>query len=88
VPQVPGTPGFPPTDKQALASAGLKHGTALIFVKVFDVATQTLRVVGHLHVDPSSAVKDALPAVCAVAGFPPETKLKVYEEVRAILLLS
>ncbi|ORZ36348.1 hypothetical protein BCR44DRAFT_51570 [Catenaria anguillulae PL171] len=77
---VDGTQLFPPSGP-ALAKAGLKAGTALLFVKVFDVATQTMRIVGHMHVDRNAVIKDSLPTVCTLAGLPVGTKLRVFEEV-------
>ncbi|KAI9219153.1 hypothetical protein BC828DRAFT_399081 [Blastocladiella britannica] len=77
-----GGPAFPPLPNSPdAARAGLKSGTALIFVKVFDVASQSLRVVGHMHVDVNAHIKDSLPTMRLLAGFPETARLLVFEEV-------
>jgi ubiquitin carboxyl-terminal hydrolase 7 len=47
-----------------------KNDTILIFLKVFDVESQTLRGVGHIHISKEKKVEDIVPLICKKMGWP------------------
>ncbi|RIA93955.1 ICP0-binding domain of ubiquitin-specific protease 7-domain-containing protein [Glomus cerebriforme] len=54
----------------------------LIFLKYFDPDKQTLEGLGHLYVQKFDKVGDYTRVLCEKKEFPPDTPLKIYEEIK------
>jgi ubiquitin carboxyl-terminal hydrolase 7 len=70
---------FPMEDKIKWASEHPDEPPIMIFVKHFDVSTQTLAGVGHFYVHKNMRVQDLVPMICEKTAVPAGTPLKVYE---------
>lgn len=70
---------FPEEEKKAWASENPEEQPIMIFVKQFDVSTQTLTGVGHFYVHKHMRVGDLVPMICERTQMPPNTPLKIYE---------
>jgi len=64
---------FPPTE-------GNSH--IMVFLKYFDPDTQTLEGLGHLYIQKFGKVGDYTRILCEKKEFPPDTPLKIYEEIK------
>ncbi|GES93025.1 cysteine proteinase [Rhizophagus clarus] len=53
----------------------------LIFLKYFNPNTQTLKGLCHLYVQKSGKIKDYINLFCEKENLPPNTPLKIYEEI-------
>ncbi|PKY58434.1 hypothetical protein RhiirA4_550053 [Rhizophagus irregularis] len=59
-----------------------RNGSSIIiFLKYFDPSTQTLKGLCHLYVQKFGKVKDYINIFCEKEKLPPDTPLKIYEEI-------
>ncbi|UZO17948.1 uncharacterized protein OCT59_009277 [Rhizophagus irregularis] len=54
----------------------------IVFLKYFDPDTQTLEGLGHLYVQEFDKVGDYINVLCKRKNLPPDTPLKIYEEIK------
>ncbi|KAG9295196.1 hypothetical protein G9A89_006177 [Geosiphon pyriformis] len=54
----------------------------MVFLKYFDPDMQSLEGLGHLYIQKLGKVGDILQLLCEKKGFPPNTPLKIYEEIK------
>ncbi|XP_023773754.1 ubiquitin carboxyl-terminal hydrolase 7-like [Cyanistes caeruleus] len=54
----------------------------MLFLKMYDPKTRSLNYCGHIYTPISCKIGDLLPVMCERAGFPQETNLILYEEVK------
>ncbi|KAJ3354800.1 hypothetical protein GGF32_002372 [Allomyces javanicus] len=66
--------------------AGYVSATMLLFIKAFDVVSQTLTIKGHLQVPRMTLPRDIIPQVAEMLGVPAGTDLRIFEEVHATLI--
>ncbi|CAB4444830.1 unnamed protein product [Rhizophagus irregularis] len=59
-----------------------KASRIIVFLKYFDPDKQTLEGLGHLYVQKFGKVGDITRVLCEKKEFPPDTPLKIYEEVK------
>ncbi|KAG5356056.1 Ubiquitin carboxyl-terminal hydrolase 21 [Yarrowia sp. B02] len=55
---------------------------SIVFLKHFDVKTQTLRGVGHVLVDSADTVGSVIPYISSAMGWSPATPIAFYEEIK------
>ncbi|KAG2175621.1 hypothetical protein INT43_001268, partial [Umbelopsis isabellina] len=60
--------------------------TILVFIKLFDAATQSVHGLGHLYVDKNGRVGDIIPTLNAMAGFEKDTQLMLFEEIKPTMI--
>lgn len=70
---------FPIEEKIKWAHDHPDEPPIMIFVKHFDVSTQTLAGVGHFYVHKNMRVQDLVPMICEKTAVPMGTPLKIYE---------
>lgn len=58
----------------------------LVFFKLYDPKVRKIYYCGHHYVQSGSTVNDLVALLNARAGYPPDTKLLVYEEIKAYVL--
>ena len=58
----------------------------LVFIKCFDPLTQELRGVGHLYVKKQDRVADLSGPVCKLLGWPTDTSVKLFEEIKPSMI--
>lgn len=73
---------FPSDEKVKWAADHPEEAPIMIFVKQFDVSTQTLAGVGHFYVHKNMRVQDLIPQICERTAVPLGTPLKIYEVSR------
>ncbi|KAF0549637.1 putative ubiquitin-specific processing protease 21 [Gigaspora margarita] len=54
----------------------------LVFIKYFNPDTQSLKGICHLYVQRFDQVSKIIPILCEKKEFPPNTPLKIYEEIK------
>lgn len=59
-----------------------KDNDVLIFVKLYDPKTASISFCGHMYVPISAKVSELMPDLCRRAGFPINTPLTLFEEVK------
>ncbi|CAB5376644.1 unnamed protein product [Rhizophagus irregularis] len=59
-----------------------KASRIIVFLKYFDPDKQTLEGLGHLYIQKFGKVGDITRVLCEKKEFPPDTPLKIYEEVK------
>ncbi|KAF4791957.1 Ubiquitin carboxyl-terminal hydrolase 7 [Turdus rufiventris] len=59
-----------------------KDHDVMLFLKMYDPKTRSLNYCGHIYTPISCKIRDLLPVMCERAGFPQETNLILYEEVK------
>ncbi|CAB4475297.1 unnamed protein product [Rhizophagus irregularis] len=59
-----------------------KASRIIVFLKYFDPDKQTLEGLGHLYIQKFGKVGDITRVLCKKKEFPPDTPLKIYEEVK------
>ena len=66
----------------------LKSTTApiLLFLKYFDIENQTLKGAGHIFVDKNKRIPELGPIIQEKMGWDADTKLKLYEEIKAKMI--
>ncbi|KAI9885549.1 MAG: hypothetical protein M1823_002648 [Watsoniomyces obsoletus] len=72
-----GKPSWP--DVQA---PGADNPLILIFLKHFDATNQTLKGVGHVYIPRRARVADLVPKVNKIVGWPEDTAIELYEEIK------
>ena len=72
----PDVEGIPPNWSQAQLTQGTH---IVIFLKLFDPETQTLRGINHVYMKKNDTVSDLAPVIMAEMNWPPATPLKLYE---------
>ncbi|CAO3672198.1 unnamed protein product [Umbelopsis vinacea] len=72
-------PVFPPPPST-------RSSSILIFVKIFDVATQSIHGLGHLYVEKNGKVGDIIPTLNSMAGFEKDTPLMLFEEIKPTMI--
>jgi ubiquitin carboxyl-terminal hydrolase 7 len=70
---------FTTEEKKRWAAEYPDEPPIMIFVKQFDVSTQTLAGVGHFYVHKNMRVQDLIPQICERTAVPAGTPLKIYE---------
>ena len=70
---------FPEDDKKRWAADYPEEAPIMIFVKQFDVSTQTLAGVGHFYIHKHMRVQDLVPQICERTAVPVGTPLKIFE---------
>lgn len=79
----PQTEGLPPN----WSSAPLSQGTHIvIFLKLFDPETQTLRGINHVYMKKNDKVADLAPLILTEMNWTPNTGLKLYEEIKPSMI--
>ncbi|RGB42730.1 ICP0-binding domain of ubiquitin-specific protease 7-domain-containing protein [Rhizophagus diaphanus] len=58
----------------------------IVFLKYFDPDTQTLEGLGHLYVQEFDKVGDYINVFCKRKNLPPDTPLKIYEEIKPSMI--
>ncbi|KAL1922777.1 uncharacterized protein VTP21DRAFT_9153 [Calcarisporiella thermophila] len=58
----------------------------LIFIKHFNLETQTIEGLGHMYVLKNSKVGEIVPQLNERAGLPPQTQLKLFEEIKPSMI--
>ncbi|CAB4395464.1 unnamed protein product [Rhizophagus irregularis] len=58
----------------------------MIFLKYFDPNKQAFAGLGHLYVHDSEKVSDYTHVFCEKMGLPPDTPLKIYEEIKSTMI--
>ncbi|KAJ6659719.1 hypothetical protein lerEdw1_018434 [Lerista edwardsae] len=59
-----------------------KDHDVMLFLKMYDPKTRSLNYCGHIYTPISCKIRDLLPVMCERAGFPQESNLILYEEVK------
>ncbi|GBB86550.1 hypothetical protein RclHR1_12980003 [Rhizophagus clarus] len=62
------------------------NNSILIFLKYFNPNTQTLKGLCHLYVQKSGKIKDYINLFCEKENLPPNTPLKIYEEIGSYVI--
>jgi ubiquitin carboxyl-terminal hydrolase 7 len=60
----------------------------LVFLKHFDVKSQTLTGIGHVYVNKHAKVSDLVPQICEIMHWDPSTKVSLYEEIKFSMIES
>ncbi|KAF8460666.1 hypothetical protein BDZ91DRAFT_738896 [Kalaharituber pfeilii] len=69
------------------SQAPLNSGTHIvIFLKLFDPETQTLRGINHVYMKKNDKVSDLAPVIMSEMGWPSSTPLKLYEEIKPSMI--
>ncbi|KAJ1935376.1 ubiquitin-specific protease ubp15, partial [Linderina macrospora] len=76
------TPDSPPGFLTELPPTGM----CLLHAKFYDPATARVTGVGHLYVQNNERVGDITPRLCALAGLPADTPLRMFEEIKPTLI--
>lgn len=71
---------FPPGPERTLPV--VPKGDILLFVKVYDPTTETLRYGGRLFASGNSRISDHRDAICAFAGLPRGSEVLYFEEIK------
>ncbi|CAG8473953.1 35423_t:CDS:10, partial [Racocetra persica] len=58
----------------------------LVFIKYFDPDKQSLKGVCYFYVQKYGKVGDIIPILCEKKNFPPDTPLKIYEEIKPSMI--
>ncbi|XP_075231893.1 ubiquitin-specific protease 7 isoform X4 [Lycorma delicatula] len=59
-----------------------KDSDVLLFFKMYDPKAKRIYYCGHHYVQVASLVKELIPILNERAGFPPDTELELYEEIK------
>ncbi|CAG8433376.1 8105_t:CDS:10 [Ambispora gerdemannii] len=73
-----------PTNGKYFPSEG--NAFTMVFLKYFDPDNQTLEGLGHLYIQKFGKVGDILQTLCEKKGFPLNTPLKLYEEIKPTMI--
>ncbi|KAI1316281.1 hypothetical protein EDD11_010189 [Mortierella claussenii] len=63
-----------------------QNGEIMIFIKFYDPFTSTLEGLGKLHVHKQAKVGDIIPLLNEKKGFPANTALKLFEEIKPTMI--
>ncbi|XP_072029469.1 ubiquitin carboxyl-terminal hydrolase 7-like isoform X3 [Amphiura filiformis] len=64
---------LPPFDKET---------DVLLFLKMYDPKAKRVSYCGHVYAPISTKINQLIPLMCERAGYPPNTRLAIYEEVK------
>ena len=74
-------------DSESLALPTINRETdVLLFFKYYDPKAKMISYFGHEHLATSCKTRDLIPLLNRKSGFPPDTPLKLYEEVKPNLV--
>lgn len=68
------------------APPSARSSSILIFIKIFDVASQSIHGLGHLYVEKNGKVGDIIPTLNSMAGFEKDTPLMLFEEIKPAMI--
>jgi ubiquitin carboxyl-terminal hydrolase 7 len=75
-----------PTIGKQLFPEGVNGTQFMVFVKFYDPLTQSIEGLGKFYVQRNSKVADIIPIVIERKGLPPNTSLKLYEEIKPSMI--
>jgi ubiquitin carboxyl-terminal hydrolase 7 len=82
------TAGSPLPDKDFLpvGNDGIEAANIFVFIKYFDVEQQKLHYLGKLYLPRTGKVMDIHPRLCEMANLPTTSKIRVFEEVKPVMI--